>query len=346
MNVIVSTLTVLKKFLFFFVAGVMTISSFSPPARVMPESFNKNTGEYFLPDYGNTLIAAHRLGKGNAPENTLRAIKACINSKTRIDTLEMDLQLTKDGKLVLFHDLYLDDLSDSQEVFGKKNVTVFSKNYDDLRKLNMGAKYKKDGKYPYADLHGDKVPDDLKIVTAEEVFNYVEKHAPGRFSYVVEIKYPHPWMPQMIKELYRILSEKNLCDRVIVGSFWNDTSHYIDNHYAGKLQRSANPFEIVDFYGSFTRNEKLRPESIKFMALQMPYYWEKGKLLFLGNLGRTEFIEYAHRYGISVQYWTVDREDDARELYIGGADMLMTDHPERIEKVLKENKPLLKQINK
>lgn len=315
-------------------SGLRTLSSFTEPVRYKPAFPNKDTGNYYLPEYGHTLIAAHRTGKGYAPENTMMAIKSCLESDTRIDAFEMDLQLTKDGRLVLFHDLYLDDLSNSVEVFGKTHVTVFSKTYAELRQLNMGEKFTVDGKRPYAGLRGKDIPDDLKIVAVEDVFDYVETHAPGKFSYTTEIKYPHPWMPTMIKELYKILSQRNLCKRVIIGSFWNDVGHYIDNHYAGKLQRSANPTEIVSFYGSYTRNEKLNPAKIRFMALQMPYYWEKGKYLYAANLGKTEFIDYAHSYGISVQYWTVDNAKDAKDLFTGGADLLMTDHPERIEKAL------------
>lgn len=331
-------LSTLAKPALFISSGIKSISSVTEPERVLPANPNKNSGNYYLPDYGNTLLAAHRLGKGNAPENTMMAIKACLTSETKIDAFEMDLQLTKDGKLVIFHDLYLDDLSNSVEVFGKKNVTVFSKTYAELRQLNMGEHFVYEGKRPYAGLRGKDIPDDLRIVAVEDVFDYVEANAPGKFSYTTEIKYPHPWMPKMIKELYRILNERNLRSRVIIGSFWNDTSHYIDNHYSGRLQRSANPAEIISFYGSFSRNEKLNPKKIKFMALQMPYYWEKGKYLYAANLGKTEFIDYAHKYGISAQYWTVDKERDAKDLFIGGADLLMTDHPERIERVLAEAK--------
>lgn len=333
MQVITMFFSLFKKAFLFLLSGIMCISSFSVPVRVEPTNPNSETGNYFLPDYGETLISAHRLGKGYAPENTMMAIKSCVESKARIDTLEMDLQLTLDGRLVLFHDLYLDEKSDSIETFGEEKVTVFSKTYDELRQLNLGEFFETGNKTPYAGLRGNDIPDDLRIVAVEDVFDYVEKNVPGKYSYIIEIKYPHPWTPAMIDNLYEILEERGLCNRVIIGSFWNDVSHYIDNHYAGKLLRSANPAEIIDFYGSFTRNEELNPDDIKFMSLQMPYYWEEDKL-FLGNLGRTEFIDYAHKYGISVQYWTVEKEQDIKDLYIGGADMIMTNHPDKVEKVI------------
>lgn len=323
----------LKKVLIFIISGLMCLSSFSPVATIEPEVKNRDTGNYFLPDYGETLVAAHRSGKGNAPENTLAAVKNCLQSDERPDIFEMDIQLTKDGELVLYHSLWVNEKSDATEHFGSKYVPVFAKTYDELRELNFGETFKKDGEYPYAGLRGDDIPDDIKIVKVADVFDTIEAAAPGEFRYIVEIKYPHPWAPKMVDQLYKILSERNMTDRVIVGSFWNDVGHYIDNHYAGKLMRSANPFEIVDFYGKAIRDEELNKDDIKFMSLQMPYYWDNG-ILIVSNLGRTKLIDYAHKYGISVQYWTVDKPEDAETLIYNGADVLMSDHPERIYDIL------------
>ena len=324
---------VLRKVAYFIIAGLMCLSSFTAVDKAEPTVKNKNTGDYFLPDYGETLVAAHRSGKGNAPENTLAAVKNCLQSDERPDIFEMDIQLTKDDELVLYHSLWVDEKSDAAEHFGHKNIPVFSKTYAELRELNFAETFKKDGVYPYAGLRGDDIPDDVKIVKVADVFDTIEAAAPGQFRYIVEIKYPFPWAPKMVDKLYDILSERNMTDRVIIGSFWNDVGHYIDNHYAGKLMRSANPFEIVDFYGCAMRNEELKKEDIKFMSLQMPYYWDDG-LLLVANLGKTKLIDYAHKYDISVQYWTVDKPEDAETLIYNGADVLMSDHPERIYDIL------------
>ncbi|MGQ4892069.1 MAG: glycerophosphodiester phosphodiesterase [Candidatus Njordarchaeia archaeon] len=47
-------------------------------------------------------VISHRGGAGEAPENTLSAIKKSLSSK--VDIIEVDVQQTKDGKDVLFHD--------------------------------------------------------------------------------------------------------------------------------------------------------------------------------------------------------------------------------------------------
>ena len=324
--------TLRRVFRLFFCVGfsaILCLSSFTPPERTPPTIYNHDTGNYFLPDYGQTLVAAHRTGKKIAPENTRMAVENCLESDDPPDIFETDLQITADGEVVLFHDLYLDEKSDSVEHFGKKHVTVFSKTYSELRELNMGETFEVNGTMPYAGLRGDDIPDSLRILRLEDFLDCVETAAPGRFHYIMEVKYPLFWAQKIVNRIYSALSERNLTDRVIVASYWNDVSHYIDTHYKGKLMRSADPFEIMDFYACYKCGLDLTNEDIPFMALQIPYYWRRENLLLVANFGQTEFIDYAHRYGISVQYWTVTSSDDIRFLTRGGADVIMTNNPSR-----------------
>lgn len=324
----------LRKTVLFIVAGIMCLSSFSPPTFEEPKVKNRDTGNFFLPDYGNTLISSHRSGKGAAPENTLMAVKSnLVYASSDSAIIEMDVQLTKDGEIVLYHSLFLDEMSDSAEYFGRKNTTVFSKTYEELRGLNMGENFKSGDKYPYRGLRGEDIPNDIRITALKDVFECIETEAPGKYRYIIEIKYPHPWAPKIVNGIYAMMNEYDLAERVIVASFWPDVSYYIDRHYEGEINRAANPFEIVDFYGCYTRNDDLSREEFKYTALQMPYYWDDGKLL-VANLGKTGFIDYAHKYGISVQYWTVNKEEDAKMLAEAGADLLMTDYPDRIRNAL------------
>ena len=99
---------ILRKTVFFLMAGLMCLSSFAPPADEPPQYFNKDTGNFFLPDYGNTIVSSHRSGKGAAPENTLMAIKSNLKfSEEDSAIIEMDVQLTKDGEIVLLISQYV-----------------------------------------------------------------------------------------------------------------------------------------------------------------------------------------------------------------------------------------------
>src|SRR6185503_3100921 len=61
------------------------------------------------------IVIAHRGASGYLPEHTLVA-KALAHG-LGADYLEQDVVATRDGKLVVLHDLYLDDVSDVAERF-------------------------------------------------------------------------------------------------------------------------------------------------------------------------------------------------------------------------------------
>lgn len=76
-----------------------------------------------------TLILGHRGSSGEAPENTLAAIKAA--KEAGADGVEFDVKLTKDREVVLLHDPKVDRTSN-----GKGFVKdIF---FNDLRKLDFG----------------------------------------------------------------------------------------------------------------------------------------------------------------------------------------------------------------
>lgn len=312
------------------ISGIILITPLERPVITPPsDPVTVQSSNPLMVTYGNTQISAHRLGKGNAPESTLMAVKECLSSIGKYtDYFEMDLQITRDGELVIYHSLYLDEKSNAAEYFGEENVTVFSRNYEDLHQLNMGEYFTKNGKYPYQGLRGDDIPDDIRIVKIADVFDYIEQTVPGKYYYTVEIKYPTPWAPEMIAKLYDILVERNLTDRVIVASFWPDVTKYLDDHYSGKLIRSAGPFESFDLYQSFLKNKNLSKTKLGYTVLQIPYYEDDGKML-LGNFANSDFIAYAHKYNIAVQYWTVDIVQDMLDMRTIGADAIITNNPDR-----------------
>lgn len=77
------------------------------------------------------MVVAHRGDWRNAPENSLQAIQYCIDMG--VDMVEIDLQATKDGQLVLMHDNTID-----RTTTGKGKVSEWT--LDSLKTL-----YLKDG---------------------------------------------------------------------------------------------------------------------------------------------------------------------------------------------------------
>ncbi|OQP05734.1 hypothetical protein B1690_11575 [Geobacillus sp. 46C-IIa] len=83
-----------------------------------------------------TLIFAHRGAAGTYPENTMAAFLEA--ERAGADGIELDVQLTKDGEIVVIHDETVDRTTDG-------SGWVHGMTYRELRKLNAAAKW--DGRY-------------------------------------------------------------------------------------------------------------------------------------------------------------------------------------------------------
>ena len=83
-------------------------------------------------------VYAHRGYSGKYPENTMLAFKEA--AKTGCDGIELDVQLTKDGKVVVIHDEAVDRTTD-----GSGKVKDFT--YQELARLNAANLY--EGKYGF-----------------------------------------------------------------------------------------------------------------------------------------------------------------------------------------------------
>lgn len=293
------------------------------PVETYPESTNPYITEYLDPD-----ISAHRSGGGVAPQNTLMAFENIVEQgdELGVDTLEFDVQITKDGELVLLHDLTYDGTSNAVEAFGKKNNFVSSFTLEEVQVLNLGENFKGNGDYPYRGLRGDDIPYNLRVVTCDTVIDYVEANSNGKkYNYVIEIKSIGINSYKAVDRLYSIITERNLQDRVIWSTFAPDTSAYMKAKYPG-ISRTADAIEAIQFYFYFRMDWNLQDVSPSYVALQIPY--GESALDNIINLGTREMLNYAHKNDIAVQYWTVNSEEDVVLLTENGADCIMTDYPQ------------------
>lgn len=111
----------------------------------------------------NTIkITAHRGCSSEAPENTIPAIEAAINKM--VDYAEIDVQLTKDGEVVLMHDNSL------RRTTGEKG-SVADYTYEELQNFDAG-------KWFGSEFTGTRIP------KFEEVLNLCK----GKIKLNVEIK--------------------------------------------------------------------------------------------------------------------------------------------------------------
>ena len=124
------------------------------------------TGAWLLKGIKTTdeiTIVAHRGAAGKAPENTLAAIKQAIEDKT--DWVEIDVQETADGEVVVIHD------SDFMKLAGKQ-IKVWDATLAQMRDIDIGSWFD-------ASFSQQRVP------TLKQVLEV----ARGKANVVIELKY-------------------------------------------------------------------------------------------------------------------------------------------------------------
>ena len=281
----------------------------------------------YITERGKAFVSAHRSGGGQFPENTLMAFENCINSKEfNTDIFEFDLHITKDGELILLHDSTLDRTTDSAETLKVEKARPSDYTYDEIRNLNFGESFTdENGNKPYAGLRGDKIPENLKAVKIEAVLDYLQSN--GDFRYIIEIKNGGELGEKAADKLYKILSEKKMLEKAIIGTFHVNVSKYMDKTYPDMLRSCSLTEGIVFYMCAFFGIEK-EVGTFNYKALQIP------SSAFVINTGTTRVVNYAHKHNIAVQYWTINDEAEMKRLNEIGADAIITDYPERAYAVI------------
>lgn len=314
--IVIVVLALLAGFLFWFVTR---------DTKAKPVSTEGCANPLITP-VGVTMLSGHRAGGGIAPENTMMALKNCVeNSAYDLDIFEFDIHLTADGVPVLIHDSTLDRTSDAVEYFGEEKVKVGNKTFAELKNLNMGARFENDdGEMPFADLRGQEVPEDLRIVSLDEALTYLE--SVGEYRYIIEVKNSGETGLKATDILYDTLVKYGCLERTVVGTFNNEVTAYMDSTYPD-LPRSAGFNEAIEFY-LYSLIGLNRKNGWPFVALQIPTDD------YTVNLGTSRLVNYAHGYDIAVQYWTINDPEEMAYLQSIGADAIMTDVPDRAAEIL------------
>ncbi|MGN1399964.1 MAG: glycerophosphodiester phosphodiesterase [Bacillus sp. (in: firmicutes)] len=145
-----------------------------------------------------TMIFAHRGSAGTHPENTMTAFLEA--ERVGADGIELDVQLSKDGELVVIHDEKLDRTT---------NGKGFVKDHS-LRELKrLDASHSFSGKTGFA-----------AIPTLREVFDMLKQN---RMLLNIELKNTKFFYPGMEEKVLQLIDEYGFQDRIIISSF---------NHYS------------------------------------------------------------------------------------------------------------------
>lgn len=91
-----------------------------------------------IPFHADALtVVAHRGDSFHLPENTIPAFTSAVEKKA--DLVELDAQVTKDGKLVVYHDGELDKKTDAPTIFGATGLHIHDLTWEQIQQLDHGA---------------------------------------------------------------------------------------------------------------------------------------------------------------------------------------------------------------
>jgi glycerophosphoryl diester phosphodiesterase len=253
------------------------------------------------PYLARTPVAlAHRGGALYAPnlglENTLTAFGHAV--RLGYTHLETDVHVTRDGRLVAFHDGRLNRVSD---LAGRLRDLP----WEEVRRARLGP-----------GPEHDRVPLLLEVVEAfPDTCLNIDLKAPGTAG-----------------PLWSLIEEHGLHERVCVGSFQQRHLSQFRRLSKGRVVTAAGvPGTALLRLSPEWLSTVLRTPA---EVLQVPPGVPMGRRRL--QLVTERFVDAAHRHGKQVHVWTIDDPDEMRRLLDLGVDGLVSDRIDVLKDVLVE----------
>ncbi len=261
------------------------------------------------------LNIGHRGASGYAPEHTLASYD--LAKKLGADYIEQDLQLTKDGVLVVLHDATLDRTArpTAESEPGDCTGLVIEKTLEQIKTCEVGSWFNEE--YPQ---YAQEEYVGLEIPTLEEVFQRYRKSV----NYYIETKNPEA-APGMEEELLRLMDEYGLtkpaADRwqVLIQSFSPESLL--------KINTLDPSLPLIQLYSSSETSESIqaRLDAAREYAVGIgPSKTDVDEAL----------VEAAHSRCLDIHPYTVNEKPEMEQLIATGVDGMFTNFPDRLDEVL------------
>lgn len=258
-------------------------------------------------------VHGHRGSAATHPENSFHAIEEAL--KAGADFFEVDVHLTEDDVAVIFHDKTVNGRV-CRNMAGERvsiPIPVRDLKVADLDQYDCGQAASRD--FPNRVLFPN-----TKIPTLEAVLHWMQAEAPA-LGINIEVKVPQseslPIHPEAIADrVVTLIRQYDLVHRAQFQSF---------NSSVLRTARQLCPELAISLLCHNSRHFVQRALGIGASAVG-PYY----KLL------NAEKVQECHRSGLLVVPYTVNEEEDWRELLNWGVDGIITDYPRKLVSFLKQ----------
>ena len=274
------------------------------------------------------LVIAHRGASGFAPENTLAAFKLAI--ALGADGIELDAQLSADGRAVVIHDARVNRTTDA-------TGPVASFTAAELEKLDAGGWFERrlairprlraavereaalaNGKaLAYS---GEPVP------TLESVLALL---APANLRRVyIEFKGSHTNMRALVEAVVSLVCEFRM-ERVVTLLSFDHESIRLARQATGEI-RTAATFSIAGRRLITARSIISAAQEVGADEVALHY-----------GIATRRMVDALHEQRLEVSAWTANSRLVMRRLVACGVDSIMTNYPKRLTEILQSPPPPL-----
>jgi glycerophosphoryl diester phosphodiesterase len=264
----------------------------------------------FLARPGPYLVA-HRGGARLWPENTLPAFDGA--ARLGADAIELDVRLTADGEVVVFHD-------ESTERVAGEPGSIEARSLAEVGRLDAGRTFTADG--------GRTFPWRGRGLTVPTLAQVLARY-PGVLLNV-EAKAADP---ALAEALVGVVRRAGRVAEVCLGSSHDEQ---------GERLRALLP-GACHFLPAVAATCHVLAAHAGGEASGCPEGWDVADLPWRTADGTTVVdavtLDHFHRLGIPVHVWTVDEEADMRALLDLGVDGIMSDLPDRLARVMGRHRP-------
>ena len=263
---------------------------------------------------GRTLVFAHR-GLGNyGPDNSLYAAKQAFADG--FDGVDVDGQLTRDGKIVIFHDLSVDRLTGGTGRVSEHTV-------EELTKLDLAPKFKPGMTGAF-------------VAPFEE---FVEQSG-GKGILMVELKVPSAAPTGIEEEAIRIIREQGAHERVFLSSF--------NPIVLNRLKRLDPDVRTVFIFMDTNWNAELRAEIKQGDLVDLPWFLRQEPLRrAIRKLIKPDYLSVNHEVaeattdrllakGWPVFLWTPDTPEGIARAAAKRPYGLISNEPYRAREIVRQ----------
>jgi len=249
-------------------------------------------------------IIGHRGAAGEAPENTLVSIRKAFEQGA--DLIELDVQGTRDGQVVVIHDLTLDRTTNGRGLLNKHSLTH-------VKALDAGYNFTLDEgqSFPYRGRG-------IQVSTLEE-FLVALPDAKA----IIEIK---PESPDIVGAVIDAVHRRGKDDQVLLASEADSILTNIRRALKDRQIHISTGFsygDVAAFMGHIAAGT-LHEYQPSGQALQVPCEYEGTSLV------NAVTLEAAHSLGLETFVWTINDIDEMKRLLTLGVDGIITDYPARL----------------